>query len=271
MKKTNFSVLISIYKKESPDYLKKCFDSLIDQTLKAAEIVLVFDGEISNELETVVTGYMGRLPIIKISYTINQGLGYALNLGLKKCKFNLVARMDADDICLPERFEKQVAFMQANASVDICGGYAQNIDENGCEQSLRKVPIEKSEITRLIWSCPVVHPSVMFKKSKILAIGNYDAKIPYRQDDYELWIRAVRAGLTIANIDEPLIKYRVYNHSKNNLNVAYNRFKIGFSAIKEFDDRFKAYLSLFFPIVRLVLPKKMTIWLKSKYDPRIIK
>jgi len=266
-----FSLLISIYKNESAEYFSLCLQSLCEQTLPPNEIVLVLDGPIEAELKKVIEHFNEKLNINMVGYTENKGLGFALNFGLERCQYELVARMDADDICLPERFEKQVAFMQANASVDICGGYAQNIDENGDEKSLRKMPTETSEITRLIWSCPIIHPSVMFRKSKILSIGNYDVNTPYRQDDYELWIRAVRAGLIIANIDEALIKYRVYNHSKNNLNVACNRFKIGFSAIKEFDDRFIAYMSLLFPIACLILPRKVVVWLKSKFDPRIVR
>ena len=270
-KTKRFSLLISIYKNESVEYLGLCLQSLCEQTLQPDEIILVLDGEVGDDLKKVIEHFSEKLNINMIGYPENKGLGFALNFGLKHCQYELVARMDADDICLPDRFEKQIAFMQVNSHVDICGGYAQNIDEKGCEKLLRKVPTDSSEITRLIWSCPIIHPSVMFKRSKILAIGNYDANVPYRQDDYELWIRAVRAGLSIMNLDEPLIKYRVYNRSKNNLKVAYHRFRIGFPAIKEFDDRFKAYLSLFFPIIRLVLPRKVTLWLKRKYDPRIVK
>jgi len=231
----------------------------------------VLDGIIGDNLEKVIGHFSESLNINTVGYDENKGLSFALNLGLKQCCYELVARIDADDICLPYRFEKQIDFMKTHSNVDICGSYAQNIDEKGSEKLLRVVPTAPSEIKRLIWSCPIIHPSVMFKKSKILAIGNYDINTPYRQEDYELWIRAVRAGLTIVNLDEPLIKYRIYNRSKNNLKVACNRFKIGLSAVKEFDDSFIAYLSLFFPIVRLMLPRKVIVWLNKKYDPRAVK
>jgi len=107
----NFSVLLSLYVKEKPQFLRECLESLKNQTLPATEIVMVYDGAITTELEEVVTQFITILPIKIIRLPQNVGLGKALNEGLKHCSYNWVFRMDSDDICLPNRFEKQVIFI----------------------------------------------------------------------------------------------------------------------------------------------------------------
>ena len=107
----DFSVLLSLYHKEKPQFLRECLESLKNQTLSATEIIMVFDGTISSELEEVVRQFITILPIKIIRLPQNVGLGKALNEGLKYCSYNWVFRMDTDDICLPERFSKQLAFI----------------------------------------------------------------------------------------------------------------------------------------------------------------
>ncbi len=107
-----FSVLMSLYVKENPLYLRECFESLQQQTLPADEIVLVFDGPVSEGLEAIVQQFEMRLPIKTVKLAQNRGLGKALNEGLLHCSYDWVFRMDTDDICVPTRFEKQVAYIQ---------------------------------------------------------------------------------------------------------------------------------------------------------------
>ena len=118
-----FSVLLSVYKKEQPTYLRQSLDSLFSQTLPPDEIVLVKDGPLTPELDAVITEYQTRCTILKvIPLTHNQGLGKALNEGLKHCSYELVARMDTDDIAKPERFEKQIRVFTEHPEVDVCRG-----------------------------------------------------------------------------------------------------------------------------------------------------
>ncbi|WP_241297920.1 glycosyltransferase, partial [Enterobacter asburiae] len=117
----HFSVLMSLYDKEKPSYLEECFDSLANQTVKADEIVLVYDGPINEALCTVVDRWSMSLPIKIVALKKNVGLGQALNEGMKHCTYDYVMRMDTDDICQPTRFELQSVFMELNPDIDISG------------------------------------------------------------------------------------------------------------------------------------------------------
>lgn len=117
-----FSVLMSLYIKENPQYLRECFESLVAQTHPADEIVLVFDGAVTPELEAVVSEFETKLPLNLVKLPKNLGLGKALNEGLKHCSHDWVFRMDTDDICVPERFAKQVAFIEQHPDTIISVG-----------------------------------------------------------------------------------------------------------------------------------------------------
>lgn len=136
-----FSVLMSLYFKEKSKYLTECFESLKNQTVQADEIVVVFDGAITPELEQVMQNFAEILPLNIVRLEQNQGLGKALNHGLTHCRNEWVFRMDTDDICIPERFEKQIAFIEQNPDTIIFGG---QIAEFGSDindiVSYRRVP-----------------------------------------------------------------------------------------------------------------------------------
>ena len=125
-----FSVLMSLYIKENPQYLKECFESLKNQTLPATEIVVLFDGAVTTELEAIVTEYEAILPIKAVKFPQNRGLGKTLNDGLNYCRHEWVFRMDTDDICVPERFEKQAKFIQQHPDVIMLGGQIAEFGEN---------------------------------------------------------------------------------------------------------------------------------------------
>ena len=141
------------------------------------------------DLEKTLSSYSGKLNIIQIPLKMNMGLGFALNTGLLNCKNNLVARIDSDDICYATRFERQINIFNANPKLDILGSFAKEIDNFGKTLKVRKVPILHKDIKRLVWTCPFIHPSVMFKRDSILKIGSYNKTYRHRQD-YDLWFRA---------------------------------------------------------------------------------
>lgn len=268
-----FSVLLSLYNGESIEYFSLAMDSLLHQSLPADEIVLVIDGPIRRALEESVTYWSKILPISVVRLKNNVGLSQALNCGLKKCTYDLVARMDTDDICFPDRFSVQVAYMATNINIDICGSFCSVISELGAEYDQFKVPTGHEDILRLVWSCPMIHPSVIFRKNRIQSIGGYSTTISVRQDDYELWIRAAIHGLYFANIPLNLIYYRLSTteHTKNTLGVSWNRLKIGLSAVGRFDRRIYSYLALCFPIFRALMPNKLMKLLKPlvrRLNPR---
>ena len=207
-----FSVCMSVYKNDRPEYVDIAIQSIfIEQTVKPNEIVLVVDGPISMELESLIDNYAldysEIFTIVKLEK--NQGLGNALRVAVEKAKYDWVARMDSDDIAAPDRFEKQKSFLQENLDVDIVGGQiTEFIDVESNIVGLRNVPLLSADINVYIKArCPFNHMTVMFRKDKILAVGNY---IDWHyNEDYFLWIRMFLAGCQFANLPETLVNVRV--------------------------------------------------------------
>ena len=202
-----YSVLMTVYKKDNPLYFKMALDSMINQTLKPDEIIIVKDGEITNELEDVICQNKKRGNIIEVQLDKNVGLGKALNEGLKMCKNELVARMDADDISESERFEKQINAFKEDNEVVVTSGYTVDISSNGDDYGIRKVPLDNMSIRRYAKRRdPFNHPTVMYKKSKVLKYGPYRN---YRKNqDTALWIDLLSNNCIAANISEYLLLFR---------------------------------------------------------------
>lgn len=268
----NFSVLMSVYNKESPQYLQACLQSLKNQELPANEIVLVEDGPISSELSDVIEIFRGELNIISVKLEFNVGLGAALNQGLKVCQYNLVARMDTDDIAQPERFMKQVKFLKTHADIDLVGSFAQEIDDNGVVGKLRTMPVSHEVIYNNLFTCPFIHPSILFRKSKIVLIGGYDESLRRRQD-YDLWFRCAKSGMRFYNIPEPLLLYRftASTHSRQTSKLMFTQALIGYNGVRLLNQSYLKSLYCFIPLLRSFFPEKVqhTIykWMKL-YDPR---
>ncbi|TCP90096.1 glycosyl transferase family 2 [Cricetibacter osteomyelitidis] len=206
-----FSVLMSLYIKEQPQFLTECFESLLAQIVRADEIVLVFDGQITAELQAVVTQYQNQLPIRIIPLERNVGLGKALNEGIKHCRNEWIFRMDTDDICHPKRFAKQVAFIEQHPEVDIFSTWLVEF-ENDISQlkGERKVPVQADEIKRYAQlRSPFNHPSVAYRKSMLEKVGGYQHHLFL--EDYNLWLRIIAQGYNVANMPEVLLYMRVGN------------------------------------------------------------
>lgn len=206
-----FSVLMSIYYKENPDFFDRAMRSIWDeQTLKPSEIVLVEDGELISELYEKILKWKQKLNDILVSVKIqnNVGLAEALNVGLEHCKYELIARMDTDDICLNYRFKKQVSMFIKDKKLQVCGGLVCEF-ENDENQTLdiRKVPQTQEQILKYArYRNPINHPSVMYKKSAILKAGGYKKMIYF--EDFYLFVRLLQNGAKFYNIQEVLLKYR---------------------------------------------------------------
>lgn len=217
MEKRNlkFSVLISVYYKEIAEYLDLSLESITDkQVLKPAEIVLIKDGPLTKELDRIIEKYVNKYPnLFKIiSLKKNCGLGIALNVGLKNCSYEFVARMDGDDISKAERFKKQVDVFKNNPDIDICGSWIDEFQIKNRKlevQSIRKVPETNDEIYKnLKFICAFNHPTVMFKKSKVLLAGNYNGEFN-KLEDYYLWVRMALNSCNFYNIQESLLYFRI--------------------------------------------------------------
>lgn len=209
-----FSVLISVYYKEIPRYLDRALQSITDdQVLKPNEIVLVKDGPLTKELDEVIEKYEKKYPnLFKIVVLEkNYGLGKALNIGLENCTYELVARMDGDDISKPERFKKQIDIFKENPNLDILGSWIDEFIEIDGEmkiRSIRKVPEKSDEIFQKLKSiCAFNHPTVMYRKSKVIKVGSYLQK--FALEDYYLWIRLAINSADMYNIQESLLNFRI--------------------------------------------------------------
>ena len=205
----SFSVLLSLYHKESPLFLRQSLESVFSQTLSPAEVILVEDGPLTDELYEVVKEFENlHSELIVVPLAENQGLGKALNEGLKHCSYDIVARMDTDDIAKPDRFEKQMDVFRKHLELDIVGAW---IDEFEGEftnvLSVRKVPERHDDILRFAKKrCPVNHPVVMFRKSAVLKAGGYKHFPLF--EDYYLWVRMLMDGARFYNIQESLLYFR---------------------------------------------------------------
>ncbi len=270
-----FSVLMSVYYKELPEYLICSLNSVFQQTVPPNEVVIVEDGPLTKQLYEVLDEYAKQYSNLKrIPLSENHGLGYALNVGLLSCTHELVARMDTDDISLPNRFEKQVFFLQLHPMIDIVGSYATKIDECGNNlEEVIKVPVTHEDIVRLVWTCPMNHPTVMYRKKAILSVGGYKPDAGPRQDDYDLWFRCAEKGLHFANISEPLLLYRFFADSvrKNNIEVGRYRMKTGLRGCRKLHLSFIAYIGVCIPFVRSLLPYPLNTYfqeLMNRMNPR---
>lgn len=200
------SVLLSVYNKEKPRYLVACLNSLLEQTFRADEMVLVEDGPISSELSEVIHRFRAGLNIVSIRLPENVGLACALNEGLKHCSYDLVARMDTDDIALPDRFEKQIVFMKANPDIVTSSGFIEEFNDAGDALSQRALPLKHDDLVKFAKKrSPLSHPAVIFRKEAVLSVGGYPELYP---EDYLLWVKLIQQGFKIANIPDVLVRMR---------------------------------------------------------------
>ena len=202
-----FSVLMSVYQKDNPVWLEEALESVFTQTVKPDEIVVVCDGSLTKDLEGVLAQYTGKIILHRLAK--NSGLGEALRQGVEKCSYPLIARMDSDDISLPDRFEKQLAYMEKYPKTAVLGGWIQEIDGETLKPiAIREVPCTNTEIKKFIKTrSPFNHMTVMYRKSAVLAAGNYQ---PFHlMEDYYLWARMAVRGFEMANLPDILLNARV--------------------------------------------------------------
>lgn len=201
-----FSVLIPVYKNDRPEQITECLRSIENQTLKANEVLILVDGPVSEEIRHVIN----NSPFTAHYFERNRGLPFVLNEGIKLARNEHIFRMDADDIAVPLRFEKQIGFFKNNPETALLGGQIQEFLESKDQlKGKRLVPLKARDIIRFSrWRNPFNHPTVAFKKSIIEALGGYDTKAAYFED-YELWIRIIAKGYPVANLPEVLCYMRI--------------------------------------------------------------
>lgn len=209
-----YSVLMSVYYQEKPEYLKLAIQSMLDQTVKADEFIIVKDGPLTHELDSVISEYVENNPgLFKIiANPTNLGLGPALRKGVIASRNELIARMDSDDYVVPDRCEKQLKFFERDSDLGMVGSYeAEFIEKIDNVVSIHKVPETSHDIYLFMRRrCAVLHPTVIFKKSEVIRAGNYQETSIYAvYEDYDLFARMIfDAKVKCYNIQEILYYIR---------------------------------------------------------------
>lgn len=209
-----FSVLMSVYDKENPDFLDSALRSiLVVQSLLPAQVVIVKDGPINERLDAVLEKYKKKFPglIDTVQLSQNMGLGVALNVGLLNCKYDIVARMDSDDISVEDRFSIQIPQI-LRLECAVIGGWQQDFDKVPHDlDTVRKVPERNDQIRRFAkYRNPINHPTVVFRKRVVERVGGY--REFYFFEDYYLWYRMLRSNVQIVNIPQVLLHGRIGNN-----------------------------------------------------------
>lgn len=205
-----FSLLLPVYSGDKPDYLRRAFRSSVDdQTVRPDQIVIVRDGPIGAELADALGELVGAcpVPVELIELPENRGLAAALEAGLAACAHDLVARMDADDISLPTRFERQLELI--GTGLDLVGtGMYEFVDEIGTIVGRRVPPVGPQRISSYArFHDPFNHPTVLYRRSAVRLAGGYrDMGL---MEDYYLFARMIQAGARVDNLPDPLVMYRV--------------------------------------------------------------
>lgn len=206
-----FSVLMATYHKDNSEHLFLALESLFKQTLLPNEIILVLDGDIPEENKIVVNKFLAHeLKLLQVfPLEKNVGLGNALNYGLKKCNYDVVARMDSDDIALENRFKIQLNYFKNNPDVSVLGGWMNEFEkELNDRNKIKSTPVGFSKIIQYAkMRNPLNHPTVMFKKHDVLAVNSY-IEINLFEDFY-LWLRMLKKGYKLANVKDILVHFRV--------------------------------------------------------------
>lgn len=208
-----FSIAMSVYKNDDPEYLKEALNSVIDQTLKPSEIVIVGDGPISKGCQQAIDDIRRNaqdngIDMVFLPQSENHGLGASLRLAVEHCRHDYIARMDSDDLSLPDRFEKQMKCFDEDPELSIVGGMITEFE--GTPDNIidkRVLPLDDKGIKKFMRSrCGVNHVTVIFKKSDLLKAGNYNDE--YRQEDYYLWARMIKTGCKFRNIPDIVVNVR---------------------------------------------------------------
>lgn len=238
-----YSVLMTVYLKDSPKELAQSINSMLTQTVLCDQFVLVKDGPVSDEVNNVIMSYKRRYPgLFTIAgFKVNKGLGKALDAGLSLCKNDLVARMDSDDISLPTRCEKLLSLFNKNPGLSLAGT---NIDEFYDDPqhivSSRIVPSDYESICKFMRRrSPFNHPTVMFRKKDVIRCGGYGKM--RRKQDLDLFARMLNNNCYALNIDESLLLFRSnegnykrrksWEYCKSYIEVEYANFKRGYCSI----------------------------------------
>lgn len=241
----DLSVLMSVYCKEDARFLRASLESVFSQTWRAREVLLLKDGPLTAALDAVVDEFASRYSELRVvGFAVNRGLGHCLNDGLQLCSYDIIARMDSDDVCMAQRFEKEYQYLLDHADCDLVGSWVDEFSvSTDVVDSVRRVPEDADAILRYARSrCPVNHPTVMYRKQAVVAAGGYLTE--YFPEDYFLWIRMLMRGSRFYNFQESLVWFRYsldtvvrrggWRYAVDELKVQRNIYRLGFISFPRF-------------------------------------
>jgi glycosyltransferase involved in cell wall biosynthesis len=219
------SVVLPVYNARA--YVGAAVESVLAQTFRDFELCIVDDGS-DDGTDQVLRPHAARDPRVRLLRRPNTGLVGALNDSVRMARGEFLARMDADDLCAPERFERQVAFLRANPDHVMCGTQAVTIDPYGCELYPWSFKTDHAEIDAELMAgrgSALLHPTVMMRREAVLRVGGYDPKWDYAED-LCLFLKLAEVG-KVANLPEPLLRYRLHyasvNHTRHDRQRALRR------------------------------------------------
>lgn len=266
-----YSVLMSVYQKEKPQNLSESLESILLQTVPPDELILVCDGKLTDELNVIIKAFESEYQKIFRSVRLleNVGTGMAANEGIKECQNELIAKMDSDDVCVPDRFQRQLMMFLKNPKLDMVGGYIEEFDDTTKEPiAIKKTPISHEEILKYARRrSPFNNQTLIYRKSFAQKVGGYtDIK---RCEDYEFITKMLMAGAVGENMPEVLVRYRVtkdnykrrknWSNTKSFIKVRWGLYKARFSSFLDFLVPTTAQLLMF------IMPERFTSWAYRKF------
>jgi glycosyltransferase involved in cell wall biosynthesis len=199
------SVVMSVYNGER--FLREALDSILEQSFRDFEFIIIDDGA-NDGSPTILNSYQAADPRIRVSHQRNRGLIDSLNAGCQLACGKYIARMDADDIAIPDRLNRQIEFMEKYPRVGALGGSVELMDSAGRALGIRRNPLTNTEIRTKFPGCPFWHPTVMIRTSAFRLTGGY-RKVTVDAEDHDLWLR-MGERCELANLPDVLLRYRVH-------------------------------------------------------------
>jgi len=239
-----YSVLMSVYAGEKPEFLRESIESMLNQTYPTDDLVLVCDGALTPELDEIVSRYEENYDCFHpVRIEKNEGTGYCANVGISACKHEYIVKMDSDDIALPQRCEMSLYTLAKHPEIDMLGAYIEEFDSDSGEFiAVKKTPLSHKEIKKYSRRRnPFNNQTLVYKRSKAQSCGGYPRRT--RCEDYEFVVRMLSSGVRGRNIGKVLVKYRVtkgnYARRKNWANtkafieVRWRIFRSGYSRLSD--------------------------------------
>lgn len=266
-----FSVLMPVYFKENSEYFNTALESIVNQTLKPNEIVIVKDGALTQELDTVIKEYVSKFPQLFhiVSLEKNVGQGKARNAGLQACKYNIVALMDSDDIARKDRFEIQIKYLETHSEIDCIGSFITEFENNPNDiESIKAVPITHDAIFNFgKWRSPMNNMTVVYRKDKVMEVGAYN--FFNFGEDYYLFAKMLMNGCKFYNIEECLVNARAGSRMLAK-RVGWNKIKQEFLLFYEFRkmgyiNNFQFVRNVSLKFLLRVIPNWLRSWIYRKF------